>query len=215
MSYYPKVYYKLLKPGAKSFPRKPADGACFAGFRNESFRKVSYFAKLDDKISDDCLKFFIYFVKDFAPKNTFLVRRHPKHKDIVIWRLRDCDKRDYYRSLFLLSLFRYIQEFPEIVIALYNEKKETFEENFALFQKLHIRYNGRIGKEFSTYKYDGMSGHGLLYDYKYNSYQMKSLNAKDVLEKYETITHERFLKRFNGKKSRIVQDFLKNVKLDA
>lgn len=72
----------------------------------------------------------------------------------------------------MLTAFRYLDEYPDIVAEFAKLGKMKVEELFENFQQLHFDYtNNNFVKK--SKRPNNMGGHGLMYDYKWGSAQHK------------------------------------------
>jgi len=79
------------------------------------------------------------------------------------------------KILLILTLCRYIQEFPEILIDFYKNKKNNLSDNFIQFQESHNNTKG--DKKY----YDNRFGHSIIFGYgnpTHNSISLKDFSLK-------------------------------------
>lgn len=176
---YSNYHYQFKKQDKKIF----INSFCFGDIWKIPTYKVYYHVDIDESISSESLSFYLRFLKGILGDENFKFR---KGKDITSLFILDSYKLTVSQTNLHLTLFRYLQEFPELVEALYNRHKEdSIEVQFTSFYQLHF---ASINK-----KYNNLSGHGIT-----------SLYGK----RNPDLTLAWFKKRFNKFTSRVCNFFV-------
>lgn len=133
--------------------------------------------------------FYIDFLTKLSKKLKYSFQfRFLEDKNILFKiKLKNDLRNSPNKILLILTLHRYLQEFPEILIDFYKNKKNSLEENFIQFQESHN--NTLEGKKY----YDNRNGHSIVYGYK---------------ERHTTISLENF--RFDIKKNSVQSYFIQD-----
>ena len=142
--------------------------ACFNRFNNYSTTRkipdyILYSCPVDKDIAKDTLLFYLNFLDQILEKNLYKYKIFTaRNKLFVLYRLNSKTLKNS-KILLYLTAFRYIEEFPEILIELFNNQKDkSIEGLFDFFQDIH---NKSAHGKFALHKTNNLSGHGLMYPY--------------------------------------------------
>lgn len=157
MSHQPKVRFWLVQGNNK----EEFNDICFRNVTTSD--KVIYECPIDATLTHDVVNFYIAFVNRMFGQKVFTFEITEK---TINWEL-SCSGMSRNTILLYLSAFRYIDELPEIIIALYDYKDMTsFAELFQKFQEIHFNAVAKRNPEIK--KYNNIGGHGLIYQYDWH-----------------------------------------------
>lgn len=113
--------------------------------------KVEYVCRIDKSLKQEHVDFWIDFTSQCLNPKLFESQLDDKK-----WTFTICLSDFKNKSSWLLYLIwaRYLEEFPEVVIETFNNKKDNVEDTFQELQNIHKR-------DLPKYKFNN-SGHGLL-----------------------------------------------------
>lgn len=143
--------------------KKVRGAACFAQIsRNDKMPNVlRYICKPTDSLSNEEIDFYLSFLKQVLTKYPFTTKK-TFIKKYVIFEM-DVSKFSYKMLLLHFTAFRYLDEFPEIVAALFKASKQI-KDISELFEKFECLHNDNLqGKLLTPRGYLG--SHGLAYPY--------------------------------------------------
>ena len=147
--------------------------ACFRSIWGSTLHKIYHRVDIDTSLKPGCVSFYIKFLQSILGKDNFKFRLLKGNEILFILY---AGKINHIKNLAMLhvTLFRYIQEFPEIVLALYKACKN--EKDIEV--KLHKFYN--LHYDDLDRKYRNLSGHGIasLYGTKNDKLSLKNFQTK-------------------------------------
>lgn len=154
--------------------------------------KIFYCPKIHDPkaVTPAMVDFYVNFLKEMFGESSFECRMAKRKTDIkrATFKLSTTNK-SYIETLVYLTAFRYLNEFPILVIKLFEKLKNSsslsLDERFKIFQEIHIE----VLKEGL---YNDLWGHGLIG------------NTRVI-----PITIEKFRENLNTKKPPTVQGHFK------
>lgn len=146
-------------------------GACFSNIRctNIEGLKIRY-VTYTRRVSDDVSNFWIAFCKAILTDIPFTAElTKDEGSPCIMWTLSRAHSR-FLHTLLYLSFFRCIDEYVEIVQALYNEwggrgtVEERLDELFTVFYQMHLDSRGQTGKYASVICHGAdWNAHALVY----------------------------------------------------
>lgn len=143
-----------------TFLASPNPYSTFDASKTKSILYKCFLPQETHEISILAQKFYIQFLLDIFNFEEFNFRIRITKNHIFFWvKMSPILKKDKYLLLLIFTLFRYLQEFPEIVNDFYENRQKTIEENFIQFQKSHNNtrstyYNNRFGHAVIPYTID-------------------------------------------------------------
>lgn len=167
--------------------------------------KIIYFGIIDESLSKEQVEFYLDFLNKILDNNLF---KYKFGKSIkvrkVIYQL-NTKGLNRVTSLLYLTAFRYVQEFPEIIVELHKfassrEKEKDIEELFIEFQRLH--YSNCIEAPILK-KYNALGGHGLVF------YQKMWGSTTNTKIEFQPINLKKFKKNITDEKITLVHNFFK------
>ncbi len=158
--YLPFIYYKLAND--EVFKRV----TCFGGLDLSILKTVRYY--IDDRLNQSVVEKYFNFLKSiFDIEFDFVfntVEKNVKNGNVinVVDISLDLSSFSRVKSLTILTLLRYVQEFPEIV-----EKTTENDANWESFKDGHKYWNEIKDSSETRVKYNNAYGHGIAcFDYR-------------------------------------------------
>lgn len=151
---------------------------CFSNLNSKirsdiEFKKIDYFARVRSSLKKSEVNKYVKFIKQLLDENKFKVWVYPFKKKKVFYSLNS-DGMGEGRVLLYLTLFRYMDDFPEIVKQFTSKMTNGLEENYNLFVEIHRHFIGNAGDGLS---YNNLSGHGAMCSYNPQAFKPKSFTA--------------------------------------
>lgn len=156
----------------------------YSTFHIKDVKSISYKCILppadgEYALSREIQGFYIDFLMELSKKIKYDFQfRFLKDGNILFkFKLKNNLRDNPIRILLILTLHRYLQEFPEILIDFYKNKKNSLEENFIQFQDSHN--NTLHGCKY----YDNRYGHSIVKgNYKHTPLSLEKI--KFNIKKY-------------------------------
>lgn len=172
--YYTRFWEKL--PNSRKW-EQCWNTACFRG-ANEDAEKTIYLCPVDSRLTKEQVKFYLKFLSEILDSanfqfyfNTRKDRFNSPRLHILFKLNTPNNKLNPVQKLLYLTAFRYPDEYPEVVEEFFKrgEKIKDIEELFKIFQVIHFEYTNVKTQSNFIKKFGGMSGHGLIYGYGWES----------------------------------------------
>lgn len=189
------VTYWLKKSGDKV--KKQIKNVCFAGMKVDKTSKAEKFyflCEVDKSLTRDDIVFYLDFLKNILLEKSwncrFLKTGKGEEQRILFVTNISAISNNNVLGLLYGTLFRMLQEFPEVVKEFSEKKSKSkkksarLEENFVIFQDSHKIHGDGITK----IKYDGMAGHGPVYRYGGRGSNIKLETFKERLKNKNCIS---------------------------
>ena len=169
MAKYPNVNYKQWildtdKP-------KNINQVCFSALHGKAI-KVTFDCKIDSDLTISHVNFYVKFLKKILNKDLFTYEIN-KDKSKILFTLNGTGLT-YSQKLLYLTAMRYLQEFPTIILELFNYKNLLINDLFNKFIEIHLLV---CQNKFDLKYDDSFYGHSLVAPYEVNNYN--SINLKN------------------------------------
>jgi len=160
----PKVLYWEIDPTQKTAKRTYYQ--CFSGLNGFDYMtravrpmppKVRYLALVNSGLLVGELKFFLDYLSNLLDTSRYtykIVKCGGKTKTKRVLFNLNTEGLNRMQTLFYLTAFRMVDEFPEVIKDFFLSKDKVGEELFLEFQKAHFKH---------AKTHYNMSGHGLMY----------------------------------------------------
>lgn len=172
--------------------------ACFSGmgYNSDSIVSVMYHAFIDDSLTNEVVEYYFGFLHKLFGKDrftySFVPNEHVKNNvDFIL----DTKGLSNKQKLLFLTAARYVDEFSEIVLDMWN-KRETFKTDDDAFSHFQLIHHLHMDRKFPIRKHGGnMSGHGLMYPYGKKFSPLTITEFQENIQNTETTNVHSF---FNG-----------------
>jgi hypothetical protein len=194
-SYSPKcVYYKIVRNSDGSFVKQSAGvQVCFGGFSPQNIYSVEYHVEIDKTIDNDMVEYYMKFLSRLLDTSlySYKIEVDENLNRTFIFTLKTelekVNEKYTYMSRALALLYftaiRYFQEFPEIILDIYEKKDKVFSSS-KIYEKFLLAHNNY--SKLAHKKYNNLCGHGLIY---YNPHLNKTFE-KDIKKIREIIKNK-------------------------